>query len=97
MTKHDDTILEFLEELPASVVLPSTPIHVNLERRGIEVSYRTIRRRLSILSDEGLVLREEINKNPYYSISELGRKYLHAEIDASDLERDEDDENADGD
>ena len=82
MTESDDRILEVLNE--ADLVLPPKTIHVNLERNGVELTPRTIRRRLPKLEKAGLVdLYRESGR--YYSISPKGRRYLSGDLDASEL------------
>ena len=88
MTGNDDSILEILATLPSDFVVPPKTLHVNLERHGISISYRTVRRRLRILEERGLVDKYETEK-AYYRLSDKGRAYLRAEIEASDLEDDE--------
>jgi len=87
MTGNDDSILEFLEE--HDIALPPRGLEINLQRENIGISYRTINRRLKRLQEEGLVEKVD-EKSSYYAITEKGRAYLAAELDASDLEDDGD-------
>ncbi|SDL08245.1 winged-helix domain-containing protein, partial [Natronorubrum texcoconense] len=62
-------------------------LDINLEREGIAISYRTINRRLKQLHEKGLV--EKVNEDRgWYVISDKGQKYLAGELDASELEDD---------
>lgn len=84
MTKNDDVILEFLEEF--DLALSPREIHYNLDtRKGIEISYSTINRRLKKLLLAELV-QKEYPKGGLYSITDKGRAYLAGEIDADELE-----------
>ncbi|WP_226043316.1 winged-helix domain-containing protein [Natrinema sp. DC36] len=86
MTGNDDSILEYLEE--RDVALSPRGLDINLEREGIGISYRTINRRLKQLHEKGLV--KKVNGDSgWYAISDKGRKYLAEELDASELEDDE--------
>lgn len=85
MTGNDDSILEFLGE--RDVALSPRGLDINLEREGIAISYRTINRRLKQLHEKGLV--EKVNEDRgWYVISDKGQKYLAGELDASELEDD---------
>jgi len=85
MTGNDDTILEFFAD--HEIALPPTGLEINLERAGVDISYSTIHRRLNELHDYGLLDKVD-EKKGYYAISEMGRKYLAGELDASELEDD---------
>jgi Mn-dependent DtxR family transcriptional regulator len=86
MTIWDDRILELLRaEGPNS----PTPI---AEHDYIHVNKSTISRRLRKLADHGLV---EPYPNGVYGITAKGEQYLDGELDASELESDEETENGD--
>lgn len=80
MTKSDPAILELFEE--TGLAMPPAVVSYNIEG----VSHPTVKRRLPILRDKGL-LRSVSDKRGYYEISEQGRAYLAGELDADDLER----------
>ncbi|MFC7079284.1 winged-helix domain-containing protein [Halorussus caseinilyticus] len=83
MTGSDDRILELLAE--SGVALNKKALEVNFELEGEDISYSTIKRRLPMLEEIGLV--EQVRqKGSYYRITEKGRAYLTGELDASDLE-----------
>ncbi|WP_455448138.1 PadR family transcriptional regulator [Natrinema thermotolerans] len=86
MTGNDDSILEFLHD--HDVALPPTGLEINLDREGVSVSYSTIHRRLQKLQDKGLVEKANDQKG-YYAITDKGRAYLEGDLDASELEDDE--------
>lgn len=81
MTKSDDAILELLAE--TDIAIPPAVISYN-----IEISHPTVRRRLPKLLDYDLV-RKASKEKGYYEITEKGRRYLVGEIDASELEHNE--------
>ena len=83
MTGNDDSILEYLHE--KDVALPPAPLHYNLERSGYSVGYSTVRRRLQLLEEHGLVKKEK-EKEGYYGITDKGRNYLVGELEAEELE-----------
>jgi len=83
MTGNDDTILEYLHE--KDMALPPGTLHYNLVREGFEVGYSTIRRRIKLLEDAGLV-ENEADEGSYYALTEKGRQYLAGDLDASELE-----------
>ncbi|WP_425499793.1 winged helix-turn-helix domain-containing protein [Natrinema caseinilyticum] len=74
----DERILEVLD---TGLELGPTAIGRNIDRDRTGVS-----RRLSMLVDYGLVNRVD---EGYYEITELGRRYLAGELDADNLESDE--------
>ncbi|WP_202935171.1 winged-helix domain-containing protein [Halorussus amylolyticus] len=86
MTGNDDTILEYLHE--KDMALPPGTLHFNLEREGFEVGYSTIRRRLKLLESAGLI-QNEAEEGSYYGLTEKGRQYLSGDLDASELEQDD--------
>lgn len=75
MTPMDDRVLEVLN---AGLVLSPTIIAYNIDK-----SREAVGRRLSELSDAGLVNRIERGR---YEITDRGREYLAGEIDADELE-----------
>ena len=86
MTGSDDRILELLGE--SGVALNKKTLQVNFELDGTDISYSTIKRRLPLLEDAGLI--EEVRQTgSYYRITEKGEQYLAGELAASELERDE--------
>ncbi|WP_423743188.1 winged-helix domain-containing protein (plasmid) [Haladaptatus sp. SPP-AMP-3] len=86
MTGSDDRILELLGE--SCVALNKKTLQVNFELDGTDISYSTIKRRLPLLEDAGLI--EEVRQTgSYYRITEKGEQYLAGELAASELERDE--------
>ncbi|WP_152417978.1 helix-turn-helix domain-containing protein [Haloferax elongans] len=76
MSKVDDTLLEWLDDHD----IAATPkvICVNLETA---VSYSQVNRRLWRLEENDMVFRDP-DRNDYYAITDLGRRYLH-DSDAS--------------
>lgn len=83
MTGNDDSILELLHE--KNIALPPRGLEVNLSREGVNVSRRTIQRRLNSLQEAKLVEMVE-EEGSYYAITDKGRAYLDGELDASELE-----------
>lgn len=79
MTKLDPTILELLHE--SDLDLPPAVISHNVAG----VSHPTVKRRLPILDEHGLVERVS-EKRGYYRITERGCAYLSGGLDADDLE-----------
>lgn len=79
MNQTDDYILELLDE--SDLILSPSIIAVNLDYTRNWVS-----KRLAKLRDSGLV--ERVNEG-YYQITENGRDYLAGDLDAEELERDE--------
>ncbi|MFC4247669.1 transcriptional regulator [Natribaculum luteum] len=94
MNEADDAILEYLQELETAtdhrISLPPTAVWYNLvEELGVlDRSQNTISRRMNVLSEEGLLEKTD-EKRGYYRITDKGLAYLDGELDASDLERDE--------
>ncbi len=79
MTPMDNRILEVLQS--SGLVLSPSIISYNLD-----VSREAVNRRLKELTAYGMVEKVDRGK---YEISEEGRAYLAGELDADDLERDE--------
>lgn len=79
MTKSDPAILELLYE--SDIELPPAVISHNIAG----ISHPTVKRRLPILTEHGLVVRVEDTAG-YYRITELGAQYLNGELEAEDLE-----------
>lgn len=73
LNRRDEAILRFLAE--KDVVLPPTPLYVNLLRDGATFSQRTVRRRLQHLADQGLVEKVDQARG-YYGVTDRGRAYL---------------------
>ncbi|SER11198.1 winged-helix domain-containing protein [Natrinema salaciae] len=82
MSKNDDTILEFLAETGAA--FSKRGLEVNFERRDIEVSYSTIKRRIQRLEAAGLTECVE-DSGGYYEITDFGERYLHGDLDDDEL------------
>ena len=80
MTKSDPAILELLEE--SGLELPPAVISHNIDG----ISHPTVKRRLPVLQDHGLV-KKISEKRGYYRITDDGRAYLAGELDADDLEK----------
>ena len=86
MTKaeRERVILQFLAD--SGLALPQKPIYVNLKRdRKITFTQKTLKRRISDLTEKGFVRRLDIG-NGYYEITDKGRAYLRADLDADDLD-----------
>lgn len=86
MTKaeRERVILQFLAE--TGLALPQKPIYVNLKRdRSITFTQKTLKRRLSDLTDRGFIRRLDIG-NGYYEITDMGRAFLAGDLDESGLE-----------
>jgi DNA-binding PadR family transcriptional regulator len=81
MTGSDDAILEFLEDTGAG--LNYQGIANNFDDRNIEISYKTITRRLPKLEKAGLV-RVLPGKGKYFAITEKGEAYLRGDADLRD-------------
>ena len=79
MTKSDPAILELLYE--SDIELPPAVISHNIAG----ISHPTVKRRLPILTEHGLVVRVEDTAG-YYRITELGIQYLNGELETEDLE-----------
>ena len=79
MTKSDPAILEILQE--SGLELPPAVISHNV----VGVSHPTVKRRLPILKEHGLVEKAD-EKRGYYRITDRGRAYLAGELDADELE-----------
>jgi len=79
MTKSDPAILELLHE--SDLDLPPAVISHNVDG----VSHPTVKRRLPILDEHGLV-KKTSKKRGYYRITERGRAYLTGDLDTDDLE-----------
>jgi DNA-binding PadR family transcriptional regulator len=78
MTGSDDAILEFLKDTGAGHNFQG--IANNFEDRGVEISYKTITRRLPKLEEAGLV-RILPGEGKYYAITERGEAYLEGDAD----------------
>ncbi|MDJ1431974.1 winged-helix domain-containing protein [Halostagnicola sp. A-GB9-2] len=82
MSLKDGLILEFLAE--HDLELPAKPLYRNLNRHGHEIGYSTVRQRLGVLEDYGLI--EKVDEAGYYAISSNGEAYLAGNLDVSELE-----------
>lgn len=82
MTPADDTILEFFEE--HSIALPPSAVAYN-----VDFSTTHVRNRMRKLADERLLMKVDEEKG-YYEITEKGEAYLAGDLDAEELENDED-------
>ncbi|QCC58382.1 helix-turn-helix transcriptional regulator [Natrinema thermotolerans] len=83
MTKSDPAILEVFEE--AGIAIPPAVAEYNL----VGISKSTVKRRLPVLVDHGLLEKVDDDRG-YYRITDRGRAYLEGELDAEDLEPSED-------
>lgn len=82
MTGSDDKILELLEE--SGVALNKKGLEVNLELEGEDISYSTIKRRLPLLDEAGLV--EQVReKGSYYRVTEKGQQYLAGDFSPEEI------------
>ena len=79
MTQGDDRILETLAE--SELILSPAVIAIN-----IEYTRNYVNKRVAVLLENGLIERVQ---DGYYQITEKGRKYLAGDLDANDLELDE--------
>lgn len=79
MTQGDDRILETLAD--SELILSPAVIAINTE-----YTRNYVNKRVAILLENGLIERVQ---NGYYQITEKGRAYLAGDLDASDLEDDE--------
>ncbi|MBX0323894.1 ArsR family transcriptional regulator [Halomicroarcula sp. F13] len=78
MTGSDDVILEFLDDTGAGHNLRG--IANNFEDRGIEISYKTVTRRVPKLESAELI-RVLPGEGRYFAITEKGKAYLRGEAD----------------
>lgn len=94
MNEVDDAILEFFEEVgtPVGEPIELSPrvVHRHLvEKCGIlDRTPPTFSRRMKKLDDRGLLERPDPDSAMYY-LTEKGRQYLAGELDAEDLETDD--------
>ncbi|QIB75737.1 ArsR family transcriptional regulator [Halogeometricum borinquense] len=79
MTKSDPAILELFEE--SGLSMPPAVVSYNIEG----VSHPTVKRRLPILAEHGL-LEKAGDKRGYYRITDRGRAYLEGEVETEELE-----------
>lgn len=79
MTKSDPAILELFDE--TGIAMPPAVVSYNITG----VSHPTVKRRLPVLTDHGLLEKVDESKG-YYQISQKGRDYLSGELDVEDLE-----------
>lgn len=83
MTRSDDTILEWLLNAPGETIA-ATP---GVIAANIEYSRTTVKRRISLLREAGLVEYHD-ETSGIYAISEKGIAYLDGSLDASELDVD---------
>ncbi|QCW02596.1 transcriptional regulator [Natrinema pallidum] len=94
MNEVDDAILEYLRELETEaghrISLPPTAVWYNLveELEVLDRSQNTVSRRMNIL-DQASLLEKTDEDRGYYRITSKGIAYLDGELDASDLEFEE--------
>ena len=82
MTKSDPALLEFFAE--TDIAMPPAVVSYNIDG----VSHPTVKRRLPMLADNGLLKKVDDDRG-YYRITDLGRSYLAGDLEADDLEPDE--------
>jgi len=84
MTVNDDPILEFLAD--RDVALTPRDLQYNLETRaGFELGYSTINHRRNLLTEHGLIKKED-EDGGRYAITDKGRQYLAGELEKDELE-----------
>lgn len=81
MNTATDPVLELLRD--SGLSLPPGAIHYNISRQ-MDVSRASVTRAIRELQDHGLIEKAPDSKT-YYEITELGKRYLDGELDASDL------------
>jgi len=79
MTKSDPAILEFFAE--TGIAMPPAVVSYNISG----VSHPTVKRRLPILVENGLLQKVDDSKG-YYRITDRGESYLAGDLEADDLE-----------
>jgi len=79
MTQSDPPILELYEE--TTIAMPPAVVAYNIDG----VSYPTVKRRIPILAENGLLERVK-DKQGYYQITAHGQAYLAGELEREDLE-----------
>ncbi|ELY82788.1 hypothetical protein C487_00875 [Natrinema pallidum DSM 3751] len=79
MTKSDPVLLELFEE--TGIAMPPAVVSYNIDG----VSHPTVKRRLPVLEDHGLLRKVDDNRG-YYRITDRGRAYLEGELESDDLE-----------
>lgn len=90
MTGDDDSILEFFDRQDEGLTLPPAVVHYNLAEvhKATDKSKETIARRMRKLTKRGLLKKTDDNKG-YYRLTDKGRAYLAGDLEAEDLEIDE--------
>lgn len=97
MNETDDAILEFFEELYGAgeleVALPPTAVWYNLvvDLCVLDKSTNTISRRMNRLDEMGLLEKVD-QKRGYYKFTDKGRRYLNGDLDAEELQLEDDGE-----
>ncbi|MDQ2052708.1 phage repressor protein [Natronolimnohabitans sp. A-GB9] len=64
--------------------LPAKSLYRNPNRHRYEIGYLTVRQRLSVLEEHGLI--ENVDEDGYYDVTEKGPAYLEGEPGVDDLE-----------
>ncbi len=72
MTKSDPALLEFFGE--TGITMPPAVVSYNIDG----VSHPTVKRRLLVSEDHGLLQKADENRG-YYRITDRGRAYLEGE------------------
>jgi len=88
MSGPDDTILEFYAEKDLTTT-PKT-VHYNLANRYgfLDISYGHLKRRMRTLADHELLTKVDGMRGGY-ELTDKGRAYLAGELNAEELENDE--------
>lgn len=81
LSLKDGPILEFLDE--HDLALPPKALYLNLNRHGHEIGYSTVRERVRVLSDNGMLA--EVEDGGYYAVTDLGRRWLADDVSADEL------------
>lgn len=91
MNELDDTILEFIDGVGAPddrpVVWSPKQIYnnINVIRKSTDKATNTVSRRMQKLEERGLLERHDEFNGSYYSITDLGRRYLSGEAGREEL------------
>ncbi len=81
MSMRDAAILEYLEE--NDLELPPKPLYRNLNRKGHDIGYSTVRGRVKELEKNGLLEKDD---DGYYWVSQKGRRWLEGDLEADELD-----------
>jgi DNA-binding PadR family transcriptional regulator len=96
MKETDIAILEYFEEIgeidETAQALRSGTVHTNLVEQlsVVDVSESTISRRMQKLAKASLLEQLPEKRGSYYRITDKGHAYLDGDIDAEDLQLEED-------